>query len=196
MIPAYSPQARGRGERRFGTWQGRLPQELRLAGITEVEEANRFLRERYIPEINRKFGVEAAEKGHAFVPVRGPDLDRIFSVQTERVVAKDNTVRLDNRVWQIEGTPWRGTLAGCRVTICEHLDGRLSIVYGPHLVAQYTAEGQAAGKKPRAPRCGNDAPWKAWKSQKADFPTLSTALGNPAKNPNAGFPQSHSVDGG
>jgi len=196
MIPAYSPQARGRGERRFGTWQGRLPQELRLAGITGVEAANQFLRERYIPEINRKFGVAAAEKGHAFVPVRGADLDRIFSVQTERVVANDNTVRLANRVWQIEGTSWRGTLAGCQVTICEHLDGRLTIVYGPHVVAQYTAEGQAAAKKPRAQRCGNDAPWKAWKSQKADFPTLSPALGNPAKNQNAGFPHSHSVDGG
>ena len=163
-----------------------------------MEEANRFLRERYIAEINHKFSVAAAEKGHAFVPVGGSDLDRIFSVQTERVVAKDNTVRLDNRVWQIERTSWRGTLAGCRVTVCEHLDGRVTIVYGPHLVAQYTAEGQAlaVAKKPRAPRCGNGAPWKAWKSQKADFPTLSTALGNPAKTPNAGFPHSHSVDGG
>ena len=196
MIPAYSPQARGRGERRLGTWQGRLPQELRLAGITGVEEANRFLRERYIAEINRKFSVAAAEKGHAFVPVGGADLDRIFSVQTERVVAKDNTVRLDNRVWQIERTPWRGTLAGCRVTVCEHLDGRVTIVHGPHVVARYTAEGQAAAKKRRAPRCGNDAPWKAWKSQKADFPTLSTALGNPAPTPSAGFPHSHSVGGG
>src|ERR1700758_1846125 len=165
LIHAYSPQARGRSERRFGTWQGRLPQELRLAGITGVEEANRFLRERYIAEINRKFGVAAAEKGHAFVPVRGSDLERIFSVQTERVVAKDNTVRLDNRVWQIERTPWRGTLAGCRVTLCEHLDGRLTIVYGPHVVAQYTAQGPGAGgrkKERRAPRCGNDAPWKGW----------------------------------
>jgi hypothetical protein len=107
MIPAYSPQARGRSERRLGTWQGRLPQELRLAGISGVEEANRFLRERYMGEINRKFGVAAAEKGHAFVPVRGSDLDRIFSVQTERVVAQDNTVRLAHRVWQIERTPWR-----------------------------------------------------------------------------------------
>ena len=196
MIPAYSPQARGRGERRFGTWQGRLPQELRLAGITGVEEANRFLRERYIAEINHKFSVAAAEKGHAFVPVGGSDLDRIFSVQTERVVAKDNTVRLDNRVWQIERTSWRGTLAGCRVTVCEHLDGRVTIVHGPHVVARYTAEGQAAAKKRRAPRCGNDAPWKACKSQKADFPTLSTALGNPAPTPSAGFPHSHSVGGG
>ena len=140
----------------------------------------------------------AAERGHAFVPVRGSDLDRIFSVQTERLVAKDNTVRLANRVWQIEGTPWRGTLAGCRVTVCEHLDGRVTIVYGPHVVAQNTAEGQAlpVAKTRRAPRCGNDAPWKACKSQKADFPTLSTALGNPAKTQSAGFPHSHSVDGG
>src|SRR5262250_1108099 len=92
MIPAYSPQARGRGERRFGTWQGRLPQELRLAGITTLEAANRFLRERYMAEMNRKFAVPAAEPSHAFVPVRAQDLDQIFSVQTERVVAKDNTV--------------------------------------------------------------------------------------------------------
>ena len=80
MIPAYSPQARGRGERRFETWQGRLPQELRLAGIGTVEEANRFLRERYIPEINREFTVPAVERGHAFVPVGSRVLDRIFSV--------------------------------------------------------------------------------------------------------------------
>jgi transposase len=143
MIPAYSPQARGRSERRFGTWQGRLPQELRLAGITTVEEANRFLRERYIPEMNRKFGVRAEQPGHAFVPLHGQDLDRIFSVQTERVVGKDNTVQIADRRWQIERMPWRGTLAGCRVTICEHLDGRVSIVYGPHLVGQYRPDGAA-----------------------------------------------------
>jgi hypothetical protein len=149
-----------------------------LAGITGVEEANRFLRERYIPEINRKFGVAAAEKGQAFVPGRGSDLDRIFSVQTERVVAKDNTVRLDNRVRQIERVSWRGTLTGCRVTICEHLDGRVTIVYGPHRVAACTAEGQslAVAKKPRPPRCGNDAQWKAWKSKKQTFPLFPARL--------------------
>jgi len=143
MIPAYSPQARGRSERRFGTWQGRLPQELRLAGITTLEEANRFLRQHYIPEMNRKFGVRAEQPGHAFVPLHGQDLDRIFSIQTERVVGKDNTVQIADRRWQIERTPWRGTLAGCRVTICEHLDGRVSIVYGPHVVGQYRADGVA-----------------------------------------------------
>jgi transposase len=142
MIPAYSPQARGRSERRFGTWQGRLPQELRLAGMRTLEEANRFLREHYIPEMNRKFSRPAAERGHAFVPVAGQDLDRIFSLQHERVVANDNTARLGERVWQLERTRFRGTLAGCRVTICEHLDGRVSITYGPHVVGRYPAQGK------------------------------------------------------
>src|SRR5258707_2440976 len=71
MIPAYSPQARGRSERSFGTWQGRLPQELRLAGIGTVEAANVFLREHYIGEFNRRFHVKAAQPGTAFVPYRG-----------------------------------------------------------------------------------------------------------------------------
>src|SRR5258708_34676956 len=54
MIPAYSPQARGRSERNFATWQGRLPQELRLAGCATLEQANRFLREDYITEFNHR----------------------------------------------------------------------------------------------------------------------------------------------
>jgi hypothetical protein len=101
MIPAYSPQARGRSERNFGTWQGRLPQELRLRGITTLEEANRFLRDSYIAELNRKFSVPAAQPESAFVPASGKDLDRIFSVQQERVVNQDNTVRVANRTLQI-----------------------------------------------------------------------------------------------
>src|SRR6266550_349800 len=68
MIPAYSPQARGRSERNFGTWQGRLPQELRLAGCTTLAQANRFLREHYLTEFNRRFRVAAAQRGSAFVP--------------------------------------------------------------------------------------------------------------------------------
>src|SRR5690242_16966321 len=79
MIPAYSPQARGRCERSFGTWQNRLPQELRLAGISTLEEANTFLRERYIAEFNRKFAKPATEKGTAFRKCGRKDLDWIFS---------------------------------------------------------------------------------------------------------------------
>jgi hypothetical protein len=77
-IPAYSPQARGRSERSFGTWQGRLPQELRLAQITTVEDANRFLRERYIADFNRRFGLPAAQPGNAFVPVDRRRLPYVF----------------------------------------------------------------------------------------------------------------------
>jgi hypothetical protein len=141
MIPAYSPQARGRSERNFGTWQHRLPQELRLRGITTVEEANRFLREQYIAELNRKFSVPAAQPESAFVPASGKDLDRIFSVQQERVVNQDNTVRIANRTLQIEKSKWRGTLAKCRVLVCEHLDGSWSVHYGPHLAGRYAADG-------------------------------------------------------
>ena len=141
MIPAYSPQARGRSERNFGTWQGRLPQELRVRGITTVKAANEFLREEYIAELNRRFRVPAAQPGTAFVPVRGQDLERIFSVQQERVVNRDNTVVIGHRVLQIEKTLWRDTLAGCRVTVYEHRDGTLSVGYGPHVVGRFNAQG-------------------------------------------------------
>jgi len=141
MIPAYSPQARGRGERNFQTWQGRLPQELRLRGVGTIEAANRFLKRSYIREFNRKFAVAAAEPGTAFVPVGSVDLDRIFSIQQERVVNRDNTVSWENRCLQIEKSPWRTSLAGCRVTVYQHLDGEVRIGYGPHTVGRYTAEG-------------------------------------------------------
>src|SRR5207237_9699654 len=81
MSPAYAPQARGRSERSFGTWQGRLPQELRLAGINRLEQANAFLREQYVAAFNEKFAVEAAEKGSAFRRTARRDLSWIFTVQ-------------------------------------------------------------------------------------------------------------------
>jgi transposase len=141
LIPAYSPQARGRSERSFRTWQGRLPQELRLAGITTMEEANRFLRERYVSEFNDRFSVAAAEEGTAFVPCTRADLDRVFCLQHERVVARDNMVSFARLALQIERQRWRSTLAGCRVTVYEHLDGTLSLGFGAHLVGRYSAQG-------------------------------------------------------
>jgi transposase len=174
MIPAYSPQARGRSERNFGTWQGRLPQELRLAGIHTVEAANQFLRDRYIAEFNGKFAVPAAEKGSAFRPYARRDLEWVFSVQSQRVVAKDNTITLRERVWQLERSRWRCSLAGCTVTIHEHLNGTVSVRYGPHLVGRFAANGAPLStektKKPRG--CG-----KVEISQTArdsHFPTATT----------------------
>jgi hypothetical protein len=174
MIPAYSPQARGRSERSFGTWQGRLPQELRLAGIRTVEAANQFLRERYIAEFNRKFTVAAAEKGTAFRPYARRDLEWIFSVQSQRVVAKDNTITFGERVLQLQRSRWRSTLASCTVTIHEHLNGTLSVRYGPHLVGRFTANGAPlSGEKTKKPRgCGKVEISQT--AQDSHFPTATT----------------------
>lgn len=144
MIPAYSPQARGRSERNFKTWQGRLPQELRLARITTAEGANDFLRKHYIAKFNKSFKVAAAEKETAFRRTTRSDLEWVFTVQTERVVAKDNTVAIADRNWQIEKSRFRSSLAGCTVTIHEHLDGTVSMRYGPHVVGRYLADGTNA----------------------------------------------------
>ena len=143
MIPAYSPQARGRCERTFGTWQNRLPQELRLAGITSLTEANRFLRERYSDEFNRQFARPAEQRGTAFRRCGRKDLDWVFSLQTERVVAQDNTVAIRDRWWQIEKCRWRHSLAGQTVVVHDHLDGTVTIRYGPHVVGRFDASGAA-----------------------------------------------------
>src|ERR1051326_7541150 len=137
MIPAYSPQARGRMERSYRTWQGRLPQELRLRKLTTLEEANGFLRQEYQAEFNRRFAVPAAGKGSAFVRTRRKDLDWVFSIQHERTVNQDNTIALDNRILQIEKTRWRNTLSGCKVRVYELLNGKMVVRFGPHEVARF-----------------------------------------------------------
>lgn len=148
MIPSYAPQGRGRSERNFRTWQGRLPQELRLRSIRIVEEANQFLESIYIEEFNRKFKVAPAQKGTAFASLKHQDLDRIFSVQHDRVVNPDNTVQFAKKILQIEPTPVRTTLAGCHVTLYEHLDDTLSIGFGPHTVGRYNAQGEPLSLAP------------------------------------------------
>jgi transposase len=141
MIPAYSPQARGRSERSFSTWQGRLPQELRLRRISTLEAANGFLIEHYVAEFNRRFQVPAALRGTAFLPCPRKNLDLVFSLQFERAVNKDNTVSFQNLALQIEPVGWRGTLSGCTVTVHQHLDATLTLTHGPHRLGHYTAQG-------------------------------------------------------
>ncbi len=177
MIPAYSPQARGRSERSFGTWQGRLPQELRLAGIDSVEEANRFLREGYIGEFNAKFQLTAEQKGTAFRRSSRSDLNWIFTIQSERTVAKDNTVAIGERCWQLDKTRFRHTLAGVMVTINEHLDGKVSIRWGPHVVGRFAADGGSleAGNK-KVERRGKGGSMGAGENQKQVFSGSHTPL--------------------
>jgi transposase len=143
MIPAYSPQARGRSERNFGTWQGRLPQELRLHRIANLEAANGFLREHYIVEFNQRFQRAAEQRGSAFLPCRRRDLNLIFALQFERTVNRDNTVSFQNLSLQIERVRWRASLAGCQAVVHQHLDGTLSLTHGPHCLGRYTAQGTA-----------------------------------------------------
>lgn len=152
LILAYSPQARGRCERLFGTWQGRLPQELRLRGITTVEAANEFLATDWMAIHDAAFSVEAEQTGTAFLPYTGTELEKIFSQQHDRVVDNDNTVRYDNRCLQIPQQTFRFSLARCRVLVCEHLDQTLSVHYANHMLGRYDAAGQSLGlTAPRKP---------------------------------------------
>jgi hypothetical protein len=180
MIPAYSPQARGRSERSFGTWQGRLPQELRLHGITTLEAANGFLREHYMDEFNRRFQVAAGQRGSAFLPAPRRHLERIFSLQFERTVNRDNTVSFQNLRLQIKRVSWRGTLAGCSVIVHQHLNGELSLSYGPHTLGRYTAQGAALddAKMPAPRTVEKTAAAPPWKTLRVShFPTVSTTTG-------------------
>jgi hypothetical protein len=188
MIPAYSPQARGRSERSFGTWQGRLPQELRLAGITTLPGANEFLRQQYIAVFNQKFMVASAEKGTAFRRTTRWDLDWIFTVQTERVVAKDNTVAITERNWQLEKSRFRSSLAGCTVTIHEHLDATVSIRYGPHVVGRYTATGQTRPAATKTESRGKGGPVETVENQKQVFPRSHRPLEIPQPRRDSHFP--------
>jgi len=188
MIAAYSPQARGRSERSFGTWQGRLPQELRLAGIVTVAGANRFLRERYIQEFNDRFGMPAAEKGTAFRRTSRSDLNWVFTVQTERVVAKDNTVAIADRLWQIDKTRFCNTLAGSTVTIHEHLDETVSIRFGPHVVGRYSNTGEKLIRATPQKRRGKDGSMEAGENQKQVFTGSHTPLEISPKARDSHFP--------
>jgi transposase len=141
LIPANSPEALGRGERMFGTWQGRLPQEFRLRGITSIEAANAFLPDWITAEHNHRFTVKAQQEGTAFVPYFGSDLDKTWSHQQERIVDKDNTVSYDNLILQVAQQKFRFSLARCRVLVCRHLNESISVHYGPHLLGRYDANG-------------------------------------------------------
>jgi hypothetical protein len=149
MIPGYSPQARGRSERWNGTWQGRLVAELRLAGITELSAANRYISQVFLPGLNQQFTQAAAEPGSAFVGAQGADLERIFALHHHgRLVANDNTVRVNNLSLQLEKSRFREHFAKCRVDIFEHLDATYTVVWNKRVIGRYGAQGQPLGINP------------------------------------------------
>lgn len=152
LIAAYSPEARGRSERMFGTLQRRLPQELRLAGITDIAAANRFLAETFIPAHNRRFRQAPAEEGTAFLPWAGAPqaLADILCIQEERTVGNDNTVRYQRRILQIPADRHRHHYVRCKVRVHEYPDGTLAVFHGPRCLARYRADGSPLRQEEKA----------------------------------------------
>jgi hypothetical protein len=142
MIAAYSPQARGRSERMFRTHQERLPKEMVLVGITDMEAANQYLKEVYIPAFNAEFMQPAAVEGSAFVPWIGGQLEDYLCERHERIVSHDNCVSFNNIKLQIPADQHRCHYVKARVTILRYLDGKLAILHGPRKIASYDEAGQ------------------------------------------------------
>jgi transposase len=144
QIPSYSPQARGRSERMFGTLQNRFPQECVLYGITTLDEANRYLREVYLPRHNEQFTVKPEiEDKTAYIPWIGIDLDEYLCHQEERVVQNDNTISYNTIRLQIPKDDIRNHYVRTTVQVRQYLDGRLSIYFGNRCLGRYDAEGNS-----------------------------------------------------
>jgi hypothetical protein len=141
QIFARSPQARGRSERAYGTIQGRLPQELQLAGIRTYEEANVYLVKQFIPDFNKRFTVEPAEPESAFTKLVGLDLKLLLSVQEERIVRNDNTVTFYNTILQIPESRDRPHFVRCPVTVHKFPDQTLGVSYQGQLLGTYSLQG-------------------------------------------------------
>jgi transposase len=141
-IGAYSPQARGRSERLNRTVQGRLVNELHLAGITTLAAANAYLTERFIADYNDEFAQLPADPTSAFVALHGVELDTILCEQEERRVSQDNVVTLDDVPLQIAKQPGRPTCAGLRVTVWRDVHGVLSVWHGARCFGRYDGHGR------------------------------------------------------
>lgn len=182
-IPAYSPQARGRSERLNRTFQDRLVNELRVAKVTTLVAANRYLRDRFIPDYNASFSCAAADSTPAFVEAGPIDLEQILCHQEERVVGRDNTVTFAGRVFQLSPQPGRRSCTGLRVLIRRHLSGEYSIWSGTRRLGHFPP----VPERPRDRRTAvppveaaaavdaKPASTAAWKTHRPRFPQLPQA---------------------
>ena len=178
-IPAHSPQAKGRVERCFGTLQDRLIKELRLEGISTIEQANHFLKHVFLAHYNERFSVPPASPVDAHRPLHGHDLEAILSRQEMRTVANDYTLRHRGRRYQILPSSIKPGLRGSKVTVEERLEGSLQLRYKDHYLEwkllpdtpkSQPTESPRPGRKPRSratpPKPPPDHPWrksfKAW----------------------------------
>jgi hypothetical protein len=150
MIPAYSPEARGRSERAFRTHQDRLPKELAFYGITDMDEANRYLRQTYLPAHNAEFSQPSLEEGEAFVEWVGVHLDDILCEQFGRVVGRDNCVSFETMKLQIPPDRHRCHYIKAAVKVHRYLDDTLAVFHGPRELARYDSIGIQINERVKA----------------------------------------------
>ncbi len=141
MIPAYSPEARGRSERMFSTHQDRLVKELALAGITDMEKANQYIKKIYMPNFNDEFIKPAPEKGDVFVPWAGEDIKDVLCEQYKRTVNNDNCVSFKGLTLQIPADQYRCHYVKAVVRVHRYDDNSLAVFHGPRKLAVYDSKG-------------------------------------------------------
>jgi transposase len=146
-IAAYSPQARGRSERAFHTLQDRLTKELALAGVDDIEGANAFIRDVYIPAHNARFAIAAEQEGSAFVAIPGVDLAEVLCVQEDRDVGNDNCVRFKTLRLQIPESPLRAHFVKARVKVRQYPDGTHAVFHGQRCLGRYDQKGNFTDQK-------------------------------------------------
>lgn len=189
LRPAYTAKIRFRYEQTtsrkpcaFGTIQGRLPQELRLHGISDYARANRYLQELFVPDFNRRFSVRPAHKESAFVKLAGIELELLLSSKHERVVRNDNTVAFQGMVLQLPATRYRTHFVRCAVTVHQFSNDTLGISYQGRLLARYDSAGQPLHPSPNKERAATAQPL----SRQTDaVPAAATQL--PARTRNQHF---------
>ena len=148
MIPAYSPEARGRSERAFKTHQDRLVKELAVAAITDMKKANKYIASVYMPAHNAEFAVPAEEANSMFVPWAGNQLEDILCEHYERTVGNDNCVKFDGLVLQIPPDRYRYHYVRVKVKVYRYPNGQLAIFHGPRKLATYDVQGkEIAGRQ-------------------------------------------------
>lgn len=148
MIPAYSPEARGRSERAFKTHQDRLVKELAVAGITDMKKANTYITDVYMPAHNAEFAVLPEDATSMFVPWAGNQLEDILCEHYDRTVGNDNCIKFDGLVLQIPPDRYRYHYVRVKVKVYRYFNGQLAIFHGPRKLATFDIRGkEIAGKQ-------------------------------------------------
>lgn len=190
-IPAYSPEARGRSERMFGTLQDRLVKELAKEKIDDVAAANVWLRDDYLPRHNKRFAKAAAQPDKAFVgDATAATLRDALCVIEQRQVGRDNTITFGRLQLQLPPGPGRAHYVKAKVLVRNYPDGTLAVFHGPRRIARYHGDGRPVTDTPAGASVAERADaLKEWPigTEPASPPACRPSLTAPAR-PAKGLP--------